>query len=284
MTDAALGAKRQAWRLLLGVGDGLCQADGSCNMAVDAALLASVREGGAPVVRFYRWAPACLSFGRSQPAAGLYDRHRAAARRIGFVRRPTGGQAVLHDDEITYAVVAPVAVLGRPRDAYRRINEALVVGLRALGVDAEVVGPPAPVPGGAAGAGTDWAAACFRRPESGEVVAGGRKLVGSAQRTEGRTILQHGSVLLGGSQAVAEDLLSAPGSDRGGGEMPAAWTTLDAELGERPSDHVLIAALTRGFEGLTGTSLAPARLNEGEVLAARRLRERFASEAWKWRR
>jgi lipoyl(octanoyl) transferase len=284
MTDAALGAKRQAWRLLLGVGDGLCGADGSYNMAVDAALLASVREGGAPVVRFYRWAPACLSFGRNQPAAGLYDRHRAAARRIGFVRRPTGGQAVLHDDEITYAVVAPVAMLGRPRDAYRRINEALVVGLRALGVGAEVVGPPVPVPGGAAGAGTGWAAACFRRPESGEVVAGGRKLVGSAQRTEGRTILQHGSLLLGGSQAVAEDLLSAPGSDRRGGEMPAAWTTLDAELGERPPDHVLIAALTRGFEGLTGTSLAPAGLNEGEVLAARRLRERFASEAWTWRR
>jgi lipoyl(octanoyl) transferase len=285
MTDTALGAKRQAWRLLLGVGDGLCEADGSSNMAVDAALLASVREGGAPVVRFYRWAPACLSFGRNQPAAGLYDRHRAAARRIDFVRRPTGGQAVLHDDEITYAVVAPVAVLGRPRDAYRRINEALMVGLRALGVGAEVAGPAVAVPaaGGAAGAGLDWAAACFRRPESGEVVAGGRKLVGSAQRTEGRTILQHGSLLLGGSQAAAEELLVGRGPELGGA-MPAVWTTLEAELGERPPDHVLIAALTRGFEGLTGTSLAPAGLNEGEVLAARRLRERFASEAWTWRR
>jgi lipoyl(octanoyl) transferase len=283
MTGAALGAERQAWRLLLGVGDGLCGAEGAHNMAVDAALLASVRAGGAPVVRFYRWAPSCLSFGRNQPAAGLYDRHRAAARRLDFVRRPTGGQAVLHDDEITYAVVAPVAVLGRPRDAYRRINAALVVGLRALGVVAEVAPPPVPMPGRAARAGTDWAAACFRRPESGEVVAGGRKLVGSAQRTEGRTILQHGSLLLGGSQAAAEELLVGTGSQLAGA-MSAAWTTLDAELGERPPDPVLIAALTRGFEGLTGTSLAPAGLNEGEVLAARRLRERFASEAWTWRR
>jgi lipoyl(octanoyl) transferase len=174
-------------------------------------------------------------------------------------------------------------VLGRPRDAYGRINEALVAALQALGVDATVVGPGVPAAGGAAGADLDWTAACFRRPELGEVVAGGRKLVGSAQRTERRTILQHGSLLLGGSQAAAEELLVGRGAELGGA-VSAAWTTVDAELGERPSDHVLIAALTRGFEGLTGTSLAPTALSEEEVLAARRLRERFASDAWTWRR
>src|SRR5690606_17502269 len=96
-----------------------------------------------------------------------------ASRAVDFVRRPTGGRAVLHDRELTYAVVVPHRALGGPRAAYRAINEALVMGLRALGVDASVsergrVLPPDAGP-------------CFQVAAPGEVVADGRKLVGSAQ-------------------------------------------------------------------------------------------------------
>ena len=125
------------WHLVFGDGTaaeadgaGIRPLDGPGNMAVDQALLDAVKAGGAPVLRLYRWDPATLSFGRTQPARGLYDAEAARARAIAFVRRPTGGQAVLHDDELTYAVVAPVPAVGRPREAYRRINAALVEGLR----------------------------------------------------------------------------------------------------------------------------------------------------------
>jgi lipoate-protein ligase A len=267
------------WRLLADV----APTHGTANMALDRALLESVADGAAPVVRFYRWSPATLSFGRNQPARGLYDEAAAARRGIGFVRRPTGGQAVLHDDELTYAVVAPVDVIGKPRTAYRRINEALVAGLGSLGLR---VGQAGAAPLSTGGGEGRWLAACFRRPERGEVVVAGRKLVGSAQRTESRTILQHGSILLGGSQAVAEELLiggdEAPPRAAGAGDE--GWTTVEAELGRRPGPEELMGALVPGFERVLGARLAPAEPSPGEAEAARRLEERFASPAWTWRR
>ena len=259
------------WRLITG-DDGLPSIlDGPGNMAADHALLEQVQAGGSPVVRLYRWDPPTLSFGRNQPAAGLYDDDSARALGIRFVRRPTGGQAVLHDDELTYAVVAPVDVLGRPRAAYGRINRALVAGLRLLGIDA-CSGPAATGP-------VDWAAACFRAPAEGEVVAGGRKLVGSAQRTERRVILQHGSILVGGSQAAAEELLV---ERRPVAEV--AWTTVEQELGRRPGWKALAESVAAGFMSELGTSLAPTALPREAAEAASRLREHYASAEWTWRR
>jgi lipoyl(octanoyl) transferase len=71
-------------------------APGAWNMAVDAALMDAVREGTPPVLRFYRWEPACLSLGRNQPARGHYDADALRAEGVDVVRRPTGGRAVLH--------------------------------------------------------------------------------------------------------------------------------------------------------------------------------------------
>ncbi|HUG40237.1 MAG TPA: lipoate--protein ligase family protein [Longimicrobiales bacterium] len=277
-------------------------ADGATNMAIDRALLESVRDGAPPVLRFYRWDPPTLSFGRNQPARGLYDRDLARERGIAFVRRPTGGQAVLHADEVTYAVVAPVAVIGTPRAAYGTINRALVAGLRALGVPAHLAGTGgdrgAASPGGGrtrphARAGTgSWSAACFREPAAGELVVRGRKLVGSAQRCERGVVLQHGSILVSGSQAPAEELLVravAAAVVAGVGAGPAAssapgWTTLEAELGGPPGRDALVAALATGFSDTLGTALAPGALSVEETTRVEALRARFASSDWTWRR
>lgn len=270
-----------AWRLIVGPGP----SDGCTNMAVDQALAESVAAGAPPVVRLYRWSPPTLSFGRNQPARGLYDRAAAERRGIAFVRRPTGGQAVLHDDELTYSVAAPVAVIGKPRAAYARINQALVDGLRRLGVPARLAGAAAAhAQAGAGGEGHDWAAACFRRPEAGEVIVHGRKLVGSAQRMESRVILQHGSILLGGSQAAAEELLLEP-RETGGSEWEReGWTTLAEAVGRRPGPEELVDALVKGFEQVLGTRLEPSPLSRAEGEAVDPLRRRFASESWTWRR
>ena len=318
--------RRQPWRLVHGDGGArngpsasIEPLDGAANMAVDVALLESVKAGGTPVLRLYRWDPACLSFGRNQPTRERYDRRAAAERGIDLVRRPTGGQAVLHDDELTYAVIAPVAVIGKPRAAYGRINEALVAGLSRLGVRAALAGSGGPGSGGGAGggpgraaveaedagvvagqrsagrgsSGPDWDAACFRRPERGEVVVGGAKLVGSAQRMESRTILQHGSILVGGSQAPAEELLvtsRTPGEGPRPTTSPTAesggdgWTTLERALGHRPSIEELAAAVRSGFEAVFGIDLEAVSLGGSEAAAAERLRSDFASDDWTWRR
>lgn len=279
---------------------------GAGNMARDQALLESVQAGGRPALRLYAWDPPCLSFGRNQPARGIYDPAAAAARGIDVVRRPTGGRAVLHDREVTYAVAVPVGVLGSPRETYVAINRALVAGLRALGVAARVAGaaelPPAgqPVGPGALGpgaaprrAGASAAlgpAPCFEAAAPGEVVAGGLKLVGSAQRCERRVLLQHGSLLLDGDQSVILSLLAAPDGPtlsalpRPGAASPPGAATLAALFGCAPPRGVVEAALVAGFEEALGIRLARVALSSDEERAAARWQRHFGSAAWTWRR
>lgn len=254
-----------AWRLL-----DTPPASGAWNMAVDEVLMASVREGSAPTLRFYRWSPACLSFGRNQPARGHYDPEALRAAGVAVVRRPTGGRAVLHDAELTYAVVAPVRALGTPRAAYRAINRALVAGLARLGAAAAVQGPGggrSPVPS---------LAPCFAEPVEGEVLAGGRKLIGSAQLCEEGVLLQHGALPLragGSARALAERHAFDDGDPAYleavlGRVVP--WDRLAAGLAEAWAAH--IAPLERG-------TLTPAERASADLRA-----RNFEDPAWTWRR
>src|SRR4029077_17228955 len=119
---------------------------GAENMASDAALLAESNVTGQAFLRLYRFDPPCLSLGRNQPA-DQYDRATIARLGLDGVRRPTGGRAVWHQHEVTYAVAAPVAAFGSLRSAYRAIHERLVVALRSPGADATLApdrAPPSP--------------------------------------------------------------------------------------------------------------------------------------------
>src|SRR5437870_13499326 len=108
---------------------------GAENMAIDAALLDRANGGGLSFLRLYRFAPPCLSLGRNEPAA-RYDHTEIARRGLDVVRRPTGGRAVWHEHEVTYAVAAPIATFGGLRAGYRAIHARLVAALRRLGVEA----------------------------------------------------------------------------------------------------------------------------------------------------
>jgi len=165
---------------------------GWLNMAIDAVLLERA-EAGERWVRLYAWEPT-LSFGRHEPVERRYDSATIAALGLAVVRRPTGGRAVWHADELTYAVAAPAADLGSLQQAYRRVHEWLRDALRSLGAPAELA------PRGRA-VGVDEGA-CFASPAGGEIVVAGRKVVGSAQLRQGTAMLQHGSILLDGDQAV----------------------------------------------------------------------------------
>ena len=120
-------------------------------MAIDEAILWAVAEGKSlPTLRFYGWQPPCLSIGYSQSMEGEVDVDRCREAGIDFVRRPTGGRAILHADELTYSVVAPQAeprVAGGVVESYRRLSAGLVAGLRGLGVDAcQALTPTPPSP------------------------------------------------------------------------------------------------------------------------------------------
>src|SRR5260370_37507043 len=112
------------WELLL---DSM-GASGAVNMAIDAGLLALAERTGRAFLRLYRFDPPCLSFGRNEPVTG-YDRAAIARLGVGVVRRPTGGRAVWHEHEVTYAVAAPIAAVGGLRAAYRAIQRWLAAAL-----------------------------------------------------------------------------------------------------------------------------------------------------------
>jgi lipoyl(octanoyl) transferase len=243
-------------------------------MAVDAALAEAVRAGGPPVVRFYRWSPACLSLGRNQPGRGCYDIDAVRARGLDVVRRPTGGRAVLHDRELTYTVVLPERSLGGPRRSYATVNRALVRGLRRLGVAAELQ------PRGERHAAVPSLDACFREPAEGEVTVGGRKLVGSAQCRDAGVLLQHGSLLLAGDQAAVTELLLAPPME----ERRDDPATLADLLHPLPGWDDLTAALAAGFEEEFSLSARSAPLPRPLAERAAALVSRFTDPRWTWRR
>ena len=244
---------------------------GARNMAWDQALMARARRTGEAVLRVYAWAGPTLSLGRNQTAAGAYDLTRAAEHGVTFVRRPTGGRALLHHREVTYSVTAPESFDPTLRGAYARINDLLLRALRSLGVDATLSGPKTrtPPPG---------LAPCFDEPAAGEIVVGGRKLVGSAQWRHDGALLQHGSILLADDQSLIDELLAR----RRAAVTPAA-ATLTAVLGAPPEfDRVagaLVDALRRIAPDAAGLPHEAALTEDVE-----RAYDHFASDAWTWRR
>ena len=174
------------------------QRPGWRNMAIDSALLDRAEQDGTVSLRLYQWDPFCLSFGRHEPALRRYDRSRIGALGIDTVRRPTGGRGVWHARELTYAVAAPLGLFGGLRPAYQSIHRMLARALQFLGIPAELATTRG-VPGPDAGA-------CFAAPVGGEVLVGGRKVIGSAQLRQGNAFLQHGSLLLADDQDLVREL------------------------------------------------------------------------------
>ncbi len=195
---------------------------GDANMRRDAELLRRCRPGDDPVLRLYRWSPPAVSLGWHQKA-DEFDAALIAARGFGLVRRPTGGRAILHADELTYAVVAPVpspAFGSSLHDAYAAINAALLLFLERVGARPSLA------------AGESLAEArglvCFRSSGRHELSIGGRKIVGSAQRRTETAFLQHGSLLTGPAHAELVELL-APA--RRGAQTRAGLLALTTDLG-----------------------------------------------------
>ncbi|WP_028547805.1 lipoate--protein ligase family protein [Paenibacillus sp. UNC451MF] len=171
--------------------------DPSYNMAVDEAILIAHSEGkSVPTVRFYGWNPPTLSIGYFQKSEEV-DFEQLREEQLGFVRRPTGGRAVLHDKELTYSIIVSESYPGIPSgvtEAYRVLSEGLLLGFQKLGLDAQMVQLASEED--KSKYASMGSSACFDSPSWYELVVEGRKIAGSAQTRQKQVVLQHGSILL----------------------------------------------------------------------------------------
>lgn len=237
---------------------------GHLNMALDQALLDRAERTGEGFLRLYQWQPYCLSLGRHEPARDRYDRDEIERRQLDVVRRPTGGRAVWHARELTYAVAAPIEAFGAMPQAYCAIHRALVTALSTLGAAATLAPPPSHTP--ALGGG-----ACFASTAGGEVLVAGRKLIGSAQLRQGSAFLQHGSLLLEDDQQLVAQVSRGGG---GSGEI-----TLRQVLGMSPDPKRLAQAILAACRSWGGAWREQPLPTPPQDLVAR-----FRDPEWTWRR
>jgi lipoate-protein ligase A len=258
--------------------------DGAWNMAVDEA----IREFTAkhivhPTLRLYSWEPYTLSLGRAQPVADA-DTDKINTRKWGLVRRPTGGRAILHADELTYAVCAPEddeIVHGGVLESYRKISRGLLEALAFLGITADSLPKsnrlsernPNPV--------------CFQDPSDYEITFGGMKIIGSAQARRNQGILQHGAIPLFGDISRITQVLSF--SEKGSRVIAAAnlkerAATLTDIIGKKVSRESVSKAIELGFSKAHQIEWMEGSLTIGETKLAQELfKNKYANSVWTYK-
>ncbi len=260
------------------------------NMAIDEAILIQHSEGKVPpTVRFYTWNPATLSIGYFQKAEKEIDIAAVKERNLGFVRRPTGGRAVLHDQELTYSVIVSESHPKMPSsvtEAYKVISLGLLHGFQELGLEAEMVSLASEEekekyssPG---------SSACFDSPSWYELVVEGKKVAGSAQTRQKGVILQHGSILLDMDVELLFSLLKFP-SERVKQRMIDSFVqkavTINEVSGRTVSLNEAIDAFYKGFASGLGVILTEEPLTKEELALAEELAAtRYATPEWNFRR
>lgn len=265
----------ESWRCIL-----TPPAHGAWNMAVDEALLESIGRGESlPVLRLFAWQPACLSLGYAQSIRDV-DMQRLTARGWEVVRRLTGGRAILHVDELTYSVIAPVdepRVAGSVLESYQRLAKALVLAVSSLGLPVEMEENATPA-SGAKGP------VCFEVPSAYEIVVAGKKLVGSAQARKKEGVLQHGTFPLHGDLTRITEALVFPDEQaraQAGKKLLARAATAESVTGAPVPWKEAAAAFESAFEKALDLKLEPGSLSASELARADELvRTKYAHPSW----
>jgi lipoate-protein ligase A len=254
-------------------------------MGADESILEHVGRGQAqPTLRLYAWEPACLSLGHAQPYADI-DVARLEARGWEMVRRPTGGRAILHTDELTYSVIGPAddaRLAGSVLESYNRLACALLHAVRSLGLDA--ISNPLSAALSAAGKHGAANPVCFEVPSAYEITVGGKKLIGSAQARRRDGVLQHGSLpLVGDLRRITEALVfqNDTARDSSGQRLLTRATTVETALGRAVSWDEAAQAFIDSFESELGLTLDEAQLSESELQRADELVDsKYGHASW----
>jgi len=256
---------------------------GAWNMAMDEAILEAVARGEVPpTLRLYAWQPPCLSIGYAQPS-GDAELNRLNERGWELVRRPTGGRAILHTDELTYAVIAPSGepcLAGGVLGSYRRLSGALLSVLEQLGV-------PTQIESGKTTEGTRQEAVCFEIPSNYEITANGKKLIGSAQARKKNVVLQHGTLPLKGDLSRITQVLRYPEESarrKAAQRLIERATTVEAVLGYRPSWEAAAEAFAESFLRKLNLTLVPGEATPAERSRTHELVQvKYANKSWTMR-
>ncbi len=250
-------------------------------MALDEAILEAAATGvSPPTMRLYAWEPACLSLGYAQPF-GDVDQQRLQALGWDLVRRPSGGRAILHSDELTYALIAPAdnpyfagGVLG----SYRRLSQGLAAALAKLGLAPEVQDERH------AQSERHASPVCFQISSAYEITVRGKKIIGSAQVRRRGGVLQHGSLPLKGDISRVCRVL-AFASDRQRNEaatlLRATASTAEGFLGKPPPWPQAAQAMAEGFANSLGIEFDRCEISSVEAQRAKELAaSRFTNHDW----
>ena len=248
-------------------------------MAVDAAILSAIgRDEVPPTLRLYRWDPPCLSLGYSQPFSDL-DQDQLRSRGWDVVRRPTGGRAILHTDELTYAVIGPKTdprLKGGLMESYRHLSKALFESLIILGLPVQVHSGKNP--------GSINHPVCFENPSDFEITVEGKKIIGSAQARKKEGILQHGTLPLKGDLTRIIQVLKYSNSDQrdqAAGVLLQKATTVNTVLGREVSWDEAATAFQAGFQNSLNLNFAQSDLSSSEKEAAQLLaKTQYSDPRW----
>ena len=276
MTNPAMA--HRTWRILR-----TPPAKGAWNMAVDEAILEGIaNEGSPPTLRLYAWDPPCLSLGYAQPI-GDVDLEALKAHGWDIVRRPTGGRAILHTDELTYSIIGrqdDPHLAGSVIESYQRLSQALLQALTLLGIPAVAEAHPL-LPAGSDPKGP----VCFEVPSNYEITYDHKKIIGSAQARRKGTVLQHGSFPLHGDLGRITKVLHfehEEDRERAEQRVHARAATAEEILGSAPTWEQTAAAFRNAFQHVfRDLELAPGELNDYEVDTANRLvQEKYDHPQW----
>ena len=251
------------------------------NMAVDEAILESTVNGASlPTLRLYGWQPFALSLGRTQKFNEV-DTSTLAANGWDIVRRPTGGKAILHADELTYSVCAAQDdphVSGNVLESYRMLSQGLLKGLQLAGIQADSQ------PSGEKSMDRLTNPVCFQYPSDYEITFGGKKLIGSAQARLGNGVLQHGAIpLIGDICRVVSVLAFESDAQRleAVDNLREHATTVEACLGHPPTWELMAHYLQAGFAQALDLHFEPGKLSANEKARAFQLwKDKYANNQW----
>lgn len=248
-------------------------------MAVDESILEAVgRSEALPTLRFYAWDPPCLSLGYAQ---SLEDVDQLALKELGWdlVRRPTGGKAILHTDELTYSVIGPQdepRLTGGVLESYHKLSKALLGGLRLLNIPADAVEMDQPSDRNLAQKERQKIQnpVCFEVPSSYEITLAGKKLIGSAQARRKEGVLQHGTLPMTGDLTRIIRVLQFSDDDariRAARRLLQRATTVEMGTGLRLSWEQAAESIARAFCKELSLKLVRGELSHQEAKRAQEL-------------
>ncbi|MGA2506199.1 MAG: hypothetical protein ABSF80_01815 [Chitinispirillaceae bacterium] len=231
-----------------------CAHDAAFNMAADQYLLARAQDVNTVFLRTYSWKPPAVSLGHMQKPVLVLDGNALQREGIDWVKRPTGGRAILHWNDLTYAFVFPADTEGLGstiNESYAVISDGLLYGL-------ELAGMPCTAHDSAA----DYSATkreiklpCFLSPNRNEIMAQGKKLVGSAQKRTAGAVLQHGSIPLDGSFRRLPEFLAISQEERARQRALLEKKCICVkEVNSAANFDTLTSCLIRGFQEMLGFS------------------------------